>query len=97
MLRNDQTTGHNWLRLRLAGRPDNRDAIGAEVRVAADGRTQRRFVTPTRSYLSQVELTLTFGLGSAASGNVTVTWPDGAESQHGNLPPNQVHTLRRAP
>ena len=97
LLRNDQTTGHNWLRLRLAGRPDNRDAIGAEVRVAADGRTQRRFVTPTRGYLSQVELTLTFGLGSAASGNVTVTWPDGAESQHGNLPPNQVHTLRRAP
>jgi hypothetical protein len=80
LLRNDQDTGHHWLRLRLEGAPPNRDAIGAWVAVTAGGVTQRRQVMPTRSYLSQVERTLTFGLGDATEvEEVRVTWPDGTE------------------
>jgi len=41
LLRNDQTTGHHWLRVRLEGRPPNRDAIGAWVELSAGGVTQR--------------------------------------------------------
>ena len=80
LLRNDQTLGHHWLRLRLVGRAPNRDAIGAWVEVTAGGMTQRRQVMPTRSYLSQVERTLTFGLGSATRVDaVEVVWPDGSQ------------------
>ncbi len=80
VLRNDQATGHHWLRLRLEGRAPNRDAIGAWVELVAGGVTQRRQVMPTRSYLSQVERTLTFGLGEVEQvESVTVTWPDGSE------------------
>jgi hypothetical protein len=82
LLRNDQQLGHHWLRLRLEGRRSNRSAIGARVRLTAAGVTQRRLVMPTRSYLSQVELPLTFGLGAATRvDRLTVTWPDGRE-QH---------------
>jgi hypothetical protein len=31
LLRNDQETGHRWLRVRLEGRPPNTDAVGAHV------------------------------------------------------------------
>jgi hypothetical protein len=78
LLRNDQHLGHHWLRLRLEGRGSNRSAIGARVELTAGGVRQRRLVMPTRSYLSQVELPLTFGLGAARRVDVLrVTWPNG--------------------
>jgi hypothetical protein len=82
LLRNDQQLGHHWLRLRLEGRASNRSAIGARVELTAGGVRQRRLVMPTRSFLSQVELPLTFGLGAAKRVDaLRVTWPDG-QVQH---------------
>ena len=90
LFRNDQQTGHHWLRVRLEGGPGNRDAIGATVELTAGGMTQRRQVMPTRSYLSQVELPLTFGLGmNTAVERLVVTWPTG-EAQ--TVPVGQVDT-----
>ncbi len=80
LLRNDQQLGNNWLRVRLVGNgtTSNRDAIGARVDVGLEsGRQISKTVTPTRSYLSQVELPLTFGLGEDAVQSLKVTWPDG--------------------
>ena len=78
LLRNQQQTGHHWLRVKLTGRTANRDGIGAWIEVSAGGRTQRRQVMPTRSYLSQAELPVTFGLGDAAAVDaVHVSWPGG--------------------
>ena len=80
VLRNDQALGHHWLRVRLVGTRSNRDGIGAEVELTAGGVTQRRAVMPTRSYLSQVELPVTFGLGDQATvESLRVRWPSGAE------------------
>ncbi|MXX62338.1 MAG: CRTAC1 family protein [Holophagales bacterium] len=88
LLRNDQETGHRWLRFLLRGDGErvNRDAIGAwvevEQRTAAGPVVQRRRVMPTRSYQSQVEPVVTIGLGVAASVDeltrVEVLWPDGS-------------------
>lgn len=78
LLRNDQALGHHWIRLKLVGTRSNRDAIGAEVRLRAGGRELRRVVIPTRSYLSQSELPLTFGLGKADTiESLEVVWPGG--------------------
>jgi hypothetical protein len=78
LLRNDQASGHHWLRVALAGKTPNTDAIGAAVELTAAGATQRRLVMPTRSYLSRVELPLTFGLGAADRvDTLRITWPDG--------------------
>lgn len=84
LLRNDQDLGHNWLRVRLVGTQSNRDAIGAEVRLRAGGITQRRRVSPTRSYLSQIERPVTFGLGDLAAADVEgleIRWPGGLTQQ----------------
>ncbi len=88
LLRNDQDTGHRWLRFLLRGDGErvNRDAIGTWVEVeqktAAGPVVQRRRVMPTRSYQSQVEPVVTIGLGEVASvddlARVDVLWPDGS-------------------
>lgn len=82
LLRNDQTLGHHWLRLKLVGRTANRSAIGARVEVEAGDQVLVKTVMPTRSYLSQCELPVTFGLGEATSvDSVTITWPGGKTQQ----------------
>lgn len=78
LLRNDQALGHHWLRLRLVGRAPNTGALGARVTLGAGGQTQRRLLMPSRSYLSAVDLPLSFGLGEAeAVDSLEVIWPDG--------------------
>jgi hypothetical protein len=79
LLRNDQALGNHWLRVHLEGGDEvNRDAIGTWVELTAGGRSQRRQVMPTRSYLSQVEQVLTFGLGAETSVEaLLVRWPNG--------------------
>jgi hypothetical protein len=79
LLRNDQNTKNNWLRLKLVGKKSNRDAIGAWIEVKAGGKTLRRHVTATRSYLSQSELPVTFGLGKETKiDSIQIKWPGGA-------------------
>ena len=81
LLRNDQQLGHHWLRIRLQGKTVNRDAIGTQVElVLADGTRQFRTVMPTRSYQSQVELPVSFGLGNHTNvQELRITWPGGQQ------------------
>ncbi|MGE0606338.1 MAG: CRTAC1 family protein [Pirellulales bacterium] len=79
IVQNNQKLGHHWLRLKLVGTRSNRDAIGALVEAHIDGRAYQRYVMPTRGYLSQSELTVTFGLGEHDTfKKVRVYWPDGS-------------------
>lgn len=78
LLRNDQQTGHHWLRVELTGKKSNRPAIGAKIELRLADRTLYGQVMPTRSYLSQTELPVTFGLGSSDHiEEMTVIWPGG--------------------
>ncbi len=78
VLFNETDTDHHWLIVSLRGRAPNTAAIGAELVLEAGGRTQRRTVMPTRSYLSQVALPVHFGLGENERIDVlTIRWPDG--------------------
>jgi hypothetical protein len=100
LFRNDSPDGKAWLRLSLAGngRTTNRDAIGAAVTVDAGGIVYQRYVTPSRGYLSQSELTLTVGIGTAAKADkVTVRWPgkDSPSETWTNLDAGQLHTLKQ--
>jgi hypothetical protein len=81
LYRNDGGNANHALRVRLVGTGrSNRDAIGASARVtSANGTSPWMMVRTGSSYLSQSELTLTFGLGAAArASTIEVKWPDGA-------------------
>lgn len=77
LLRNDQASGHNWIQFDVLN-----DAgvatYGAIVEIVTGEHRQQRRVEPTRSYLSQVETTLTFGIGNHERIDyVDIKWPDG--------------------
>lgn len=76
LLRNDQTLKHHWLRLKLIGAKSNRDGIGAWIKVRAGQQVISRQVMPAKSYLSQSELPVTIGLGTADKiDDLTILWP----------------------
>ena len=96
LLRNDQELGHHWMKLRLKATPPNVYAIGASVTLIASGKHQYRTVMPARSYLSQVALPITFGLGETSSiDHVVVQWPDGERESWPNLEVDRDHWLQQ--
>jgi hypothetical protein len=96
LLRNDQQLGHHWARFRLIGKKSNRDAIGAWIALRAGGQTLTRQVMPTRSYLSQSELPVTFGLGKADRvEDLTITWPNGETRKVENVRLDALNTVEQ--
>jgi len=96
LLRNDLDNGHHWLRISLRGAPGNIAAIGAELALEAGGTRQQRTVMPTRSYLSQAELPVTFGLGETAQiERLVIRWPDGSEQVLTGLEPDRHHIISK--
>lgn len=82
LLRNDQRSKNHWLRCVLSGPVGNPRGIGARVELDAGGVTQRRTLMPTRSYLSQCEPAVLFGLGAEDKvDELRVIWPDGVEQR----------------
>jgi hypothetical protein len=79
LLRNDGGERSSRLRARFVGTKSNRDAIGTFARVTtASGASPWQMVKTGSSYLSQSELPLTFGLGTADRvTKIEVKWPDG--------------------
>jgi hypothetical protein len=91
------TTGFG-LRWRGTACAPNRSAIGARVTLEAGGTVQHREVASARGYLSQSELTLTFGLGPAtAVDRVTIRRPgkEGGETVVTDLKADRVHEIRQ--
>ncbi len=98
LLRNDNDLSRHYLRLKLVGDGQrcNRDAIGSWVEVRIGEQIMRAQVMPTRSYLSQVELPLTFGLGERDKvDEVIVHWPDGEIQSLQTLAVDQMHVIER--
>jgi hypothetical protein len=96
LLRRTARPGANWLRVQPLTHDGGGPAIGAEVRLESGGRGQRQALVRTRSYLSQVEPVLTFGLGDLTeAARVVVRWPDGRQRELATVAANQL--LRPAP
>jgi hypothetical protein len=79
LLRNDGGNANRVVRVRLEGTTSNRSAIGAKVTLTMDGGAARvAHVRTGSSYLSQSELTVTFGLGrDRRPTGLQVDWPSG--------------------
>lgn len=91
LIRNDQQLNHHWLRVKLTGNGQNLAGIGATITMSTKGRQQFRTVSPTRGYLSQMELPVTFGLGDAdLVERLTIRWPDGTEQILENIEADQL-------
>jgi hypothetical protein len=95
VLLNEQRTGRRSIGVAL----EDPAHFGAEIEVEAviGGRTvtQRRVLSPTRSYLSQCEPVARFGLGDASEAvRVTARLPDGSTREWRGLAAGKSHMLR---
>jgi hypothetical protein len=96
LLRNDQSTGHHFVRLKLEGSSASRDAVGAWVELVSGGVHQWRQVAATRGYLSCSELPVTFGLGPTnRADSVEITWPGGGKQTLKDLPLDRLTVIQQ--
>ncbi len=70
VLHNELADVGHWLLVKLKGKGENTDAIGAVVKVKAGPLSLMRFVRSGSSYISQEDMRLHFGLGAANAGGL---------------------------
>src|ERR1700691_3256677 len=92
LLKNPGIPGRHWVSFELAGTKSNRLALNARIKVVAGGMTQTDEVHSGGSYLSENDLRLHFGLGSAAKiERVEIHWPSGKVEILTNLAADQFY------
>jgi enediyne biosynthesis protein E4 len=94
LLRNDVTGGGHWLKVLLVGVRSSRSAIGARVLVRYGGRTQAQEVSAQSSFYSANDRRLHFGLGPAASADLTIVWPSGVTEKIGSVDADHLVVVR---
>lgn len=94
ILHNTGQPGTHWITLDLTGTKSNRSALGARFILKAGGTTQTDEVRSGGSYLSQGDLRVHFGLGSAANiDSVEVHWPSGRVESLGRPPVDHIYQV----
>ncbi len=96
LLRNEGGNAKNWIKIKLIGTHCNRTAIGARVRVVTGKHAQMDEVHSGGSVMSQSDLRLHFGLGSAQTIDlIEVKWPTTQKTERfNNLKANQILTIK---
>lgn len=78
ILRNHGVAGRHWVSFELTGTKSNRLALNARIKIVAGGMTQTDEIHSGGSYLSQNDLRVHFGLGTASQiESVEIRWPSG--------------------
>ena len=94
ILRNQGNDGNHWISLELASPGKNRLAIGALVKVTSGTVVQSEEVHSGGSYLSQNDLRVHFGLGSATKvDRLEIRWPSGRVEKLQNLAADQFYSI----
>ncbi len=95
ILRNPGVPGRHWVSFELAGTKSNRLALNARIKITAGGTTQTDEIHSGGSYLSQNDLRIHFGLGSATKiDSVEIHWPSGAVDRIGNLAADRFYSVQ---
>lgn len=95
LLVNSVRSANHWIGLKTVGTRSNRDGIGARITVTAGKRKMIDEVRSGSSYISQNDLRVHFGLGSATKmDSVEIRWPSGLVERFEDLRVDAIHTLK---
>jgi hypothetical protein len=94
LLRNDVTGSGHWLKVLLQGVKTNRSAIGSRVTARYGARVQAQEVTAQSSFYSVNDRRLHFGLGSAATADLTIRWTSGSVDTFPKVAADQLVVIR---
>jgi len=82
---------HHFIQLKLNGKGQNTQAIGAQIIVKAAGKKFYMEQMPNRGFQSSVDPKITIGLGENSTiEEVNILWPDGSFTQKMGLPIDQL-------
>jgi hypothetical protein len=94
ILRNHGVPGNHWVSFELDGTKSNRLALNARIKIVAGGVTQTSEIHSGGSYLSQNDLRVHFGLGSATKiDKVEIHWPSGLVENLTNVAADQHYNM----
>ncbi len=94
LLRCDQSTRGNWIKIKTVGVKSNRSGIGAKIScTTAATHRQMDEVRSGGSYISQNDLRIHFGLGAADSADIEIRWPSGLTDRLAGVKANQIITV----
>ncbi|HTG29534.1 MAG TPA: CRTAC1 family protein [Methylomirabilota bacterium] len=94
ILRNHGVPGQHWVSFELAGTKSNRLALNARIKIVAGGMTQTQEIHSGGSYLSQNDLRVHFGLGTAEKiSSVEIHWPSGKVENLGDLAADHYYSV----
>ena len=94
ILRNHGMPGRHWVSFELTGTKSNRLALNARIKITAGGVTQTDEIHSGGSYLSQNDLRLHFGLGTATKiDTVEIHWPSGQTDHLTNLAADKFYSV----
>jgi enediyne biosynthesis protein E4 len=94
LYRNTAAVG-NFVSLQLIGGKSNRVALGAVVTLEQGNDKREQEVRSGEGYISQNDLRLHFGLGTATKAEkIVIRWPSGLVETLHNLPANQYYVVR---
>jgi hypothetical protein len=94
VLLNTNRDPYHRVLFKLIGTKSNRAAIGARVTIRSAGVKQFSEVRSGASYLSQNDLRLHFGLGTASKmESVEIRWPNGTTETLQNVPADAIYTI----
>ena len=96
LLRNEGGNAKRWIKIKLIGTHCNRSAIGARVRVVTGKHAQIDEVHSGGSVMSQSDLRVHFGVGSAQTLDlIEVKWPTTQKVERfTNVKANQILTIK---
>ena len=97
LLRNDGGNANGWIALDLRGSKDNRDGLGATLKLtSASGRVQYSQATTAGSYQSAQDRRVFFGVGQESSiRSVEILWPSGAKQVLSNPPLRKIIVVKQ--
>ena len=97
LMHNESAAGGNtneWLTITVEGTDSNRDGIGTVISITTGGGTQTQMISSGGNHGGGSQKAAFFGLGTATSGTVTVTWPNGVVQDLGSINSGQaVHLV----
>jgi hypothetical protein len=94
LLRNDLSGKANWIKVKLQGTKSNRSAIGARVLAHYGGKAQAQAMLSQSSFFSCNDPRLHFGLGTVASVDLEIFWPNGLHEIYKGMKANHLFTIR---
>ena len=97
LLRCDAGTGNHWIKVKTVGVKSNRSGIGARIYCSTliAGKVHRQMdeVRSGGSYLSQNDMRIHFGLGSATSAEIEIHWPGGVRDKLTEVAVDRIVTV----